>query len=573
MYQATFASSKWLTAVAVGLTVVLGAAAAHAQDPLKCRRAIAKNAAGFEGKKIKALQKCRDGVLKDGAGVCPDAKATGKISGALSKATDKITGACAGVSLTDMNFAGLASQCTAGYTPGLPCQAPADCVGTCQQGRYEGEPCTTASFCQGFCGQPVAPACSSDSQCNVPAGEQCSEGTCAAPRIPFQTCNSDAGCTTAPFTTCYEEGGTCDNAGACDPVDFCPSVQNDSKVEPFGLTAVDDCYFPLTDEASVAACVTCVGEQVVDQLISTYFDTANPPSTDKDALKCQRTLGKAAAGHYAKVRKALQKCQDGVLKNGSGSCPDAKATDKIGKSQAKLADKISKDCGDDPTRVAAFVLSQIVGRSGRPDSACATLGSDATSVAAALECLTSAAAECNDALGVGSSPLSCNPSCGNAKLDAGETCDDSNQLQESGIGPADFCPADCTIAACTPSGSQQGATVSFAAPADLTGLTVVLYYDESKVQIPGQNSDAAVQTAVGSLTFAMTPVDTDYALRNVLLDPSLIGVPSGEAFTVTFDTCQGAPAPVAADFHCFVADATDATFAPVAGATCSVTVP
>jgi hypothetical protein len=36
---------------------------------------------------------------------------------------------------------------------------------------------------------------------------------------------------------------------------------------------------------------------------------------------------------------------------------------------------------------------------------------------------------------------------------------------------------------------------------------------------------------------------------------------------------MGAPAPVAADLHCFVADAADATPAPVFGATCSVTVP
>jgi hypothetical protein len=494
MYQGAFANSKWLAVLAVGLTVAFGNAAAHAQDPLKCRRAIAKNAAGFEAKRIKALQKCRDGVLKDGGGACPDAKATDKIAKALAKAEEKITKDCAGLSLTDMNFAGLANQCSGGDFPGTPCDTSADCAG----------------------------------------------------------------------------GGT------CAPVDFCPSVQNDSKVEPFGLIAATDCYFALSDAASVADCVTCVGEQVVDQLISDYFDTANPPSADKAVLKCQRTLGKAAASHYAKVRKALQKCEDNVLKTGSGSCPDAKATDKINKSKAKLADKITKDCGDDPTRVQAFVLSQIVGRSGRPNGSCATLNSDAASIADAIECLTAGAAECNDALGIGSSPASCNSTCGNAKLDAGETCDDSNQLQESGAGPADFCPADCAIAACTPSGTQS-VTVNFTSPGspapDLTGLTVVLYYDDSKVRVPGENSDLAVQGAVNSLTFAMTPVDTNYALRNVLIDPSLVGVPSGQAFTVTFDTCTGAPAPTAGDFHCFVADATDASFATLAGVTCSATVP
>ena len=113
----------------------------------------------------------------------------------------------------------------------------------------------------------------------------------------------------------------------CDPVDYCPSVQNDAFGDPAGL----DCYAPLTDAASVAQCLACVGEGTVDQLIGVYYGTLNAPSTDKKTLKCQRTLGKTAAKHFATVRKSLQKFEDGVLKTGSGSCPDSKATDKINK--------------------------------------------------------------------------------------------------------------------------------------------------------------------------------------------------------------------------------------------------
>jgi hypothetical protein len=575
MYQSVFIVHKRLVVAAAALLVVFGANAAHA-DALKCRRTIAKNAAGFEAKKIKAMQKCRDGVLKGDPGPCPDAKATDKINKALTKLTDKVGGDCAGLTLTEMNFAGLASECTLGYTPGLPCQDPLDCKGTCHTGRYEGEPCDADGFCQGFCGQPSpGNSCTSDVDCNLTLPQQCVGGICVTARQPFQTCQADATCTTAPFNTCYEPNGPCDNVHQCDPVDKCPSVQNDRKEDPFGIDSslAGDCYQPLSDAASVAQCVACVGEQVVDQMISTYYDTANPASSDSAVLKCQRSLGKNAAKFYAKKRKALQKCEDGVLKNGSGTCPDAKATDKISKAAAKLHDKITGDCGDAGTAVQAFVLSQIAGRSGRPSVACSNLVSDAASVADAVQCLTEAAVDCNDALGVGSSPASCNATCGNGKLDAGETCDDGNQLQESGIGPADVCPADCNIAVCTPSGSTQGVTVNFASSVDLAALTVVLYYDESRVSIPGQNSDPPVQVAIGSTSFAFTPTDTDYALRNVLTDPSLIGVPAGEAFTVTFDTCMGAPAPVAADFHCFVADAADATPAPVPGVTCSVTVP
>lgn len=513
MYQDGFRSSKRLV-VALSAAALLLAGAASAQDPLKCRRAIAKNATGFEAAKVKALQKCNDSLLNGKVTSCPDAKASDKIAKAQTKLDDQIAKNCTGLTLTDMNFAGLAKQCTGGYRPNQPCDVAGDCPGICAGGSKDGDPCFTDGFCS---------------------------------------------------------GGTCSNELLCDPVDVCPSVQNDSRVEPFGLLPVSDCYFGLSDAASVAACVGCVGEQSVDQLMGVYYDSANPPSSDKAVLKCQRTVGKAATKHFFTVRKALQKCQDGVLKGGAGPCPDAKATDKINKSKTKLSDGITKACTDAQIN-SGFVLSQLLGASGRPSGACTSLNGTAVGVATAVECLTNATAAANDALGVGTSPASNNPTCGNAKLDAGENCDDGNQLQESGVGPADFCPTDCSIAACTPSGGNS-ATVSFASPVDLTSLTIVLYYPEDKVQVPGVNSDPPVQAAVLSSSFATTPVDTGYALRVVSIDPSLVGVPAGQAFTVSFDTCQGAPALNAGDLACFVADASDAAAAPVFGTTCSVTVP
>jgi hypothetical protein len=512
MYQNSFLSSTRLFAT-LGAVLLL-AGTASAQDPLKCRRAIAKNAVKFEATKLKSLQKCEDSLLNGKVPACPDSKATDKIAAAQAKLAEQVDKNCAGLSLADMNFAGLAKQCTGGYRNNQPCDVAADCPGICVTGPKDGDPCFADAFC--------AP------------------GTCSSPSL-------------------------------CDAVDVCPSVQNDSRVEPFGLLPVSDCYFALSDAASVAACVTCVGDETVDQLIGDYYGTANPASEDKAVLKCQRTVGKAAAKHFAAVRKSLQKCQDGILKGGSGPCPDAKAAEKIGKSQVKLSDAITKACSDAQLN-SGFVLSQIIGASGRPNAGCTTLAADAAGIAAAIECLTTATATANDALGVGSSPAANNPTCGNAKLDAGENCDDGNQLQESGVGPADFCPTDCNIAACTPNGAV-GATVNFTAPADLTSLTVVLYYPDAKVQVPGVNSDPPVQNAVLSSSFATTPVDTGYALRVVSIDPSLVGVPSGAAFGVTFDTCQGAPALSAGDLACFVADASDANAAPVFGATCSVTVP
>jgi hypothetical protein len=99
----------------------------------------------------------------------------------------------------------------------------------------------------------------------------------------------------------------------------------------------------------------------------------------------------------------------------------------------------------------------------------------------------------------------------------------------------------------------------------------VVTYNDAKVRIPGTGGDPAVQAALNSLSFGMTPNDTDYALRNVLSDPFLFGVPPGAAFDVTFDTCQGGGALAAGDVQCIVVDAVDTSFATVDGVTCSVT--
>ena len=214
-------------------------------------------------------------------------------------------------------------------------------------------------------------------------------------------------------------------------------------------------------------------------------------------------------------------------------------------------------------------LPEVWAAAGRPEPTCAqNIPDSPAGAAAALECLSRAAAECTNSLGVGAS--TCNPQCGNGKIDAGETCDDGNLLNDSGFGPADICPSDCAIAACTPTGTQN-VTVSFNAPSDLVGLTVVLVYDDNKVSIPGHAGDGNVQGRLSSASFSMTPNDLDYALRNVLLDSTFAGIPAGAAFTVEFDTCGGAV--TAADFGCLVADTSDVNFAPVAGTSCSVSVP
>lgn len=154
--------------------------------------------------------------------------------------------------------------------------------------------------------------------------------------------------------------------------------------------------------------------------------------------------------------------------------------------------------------------------------------------------------------------------CGNNVIDfaQGETCDDGNRDE----GPGDSCPANCKINPCQPSGETLTADVVFATdPADLllTALTVFVRYPDGVVDVPGANNDPAVQAAVTSDFFSITPNDTNYALTAVLIDPFLFGVQAGTAITIQFDRCGAAGVPPASAFACQVTSATDTTPATV----------
>jgi hypothetical protein len=151
-------------------------------------------------------------------------------------------------------------------------------------------------------------------------------------------------------------------------------------------------------------------------------------------------------------------------------------------------------------------------------------------------------------------------SCGNGTVDfgQGETCDDGNRAE----GPDDSCPANCRISPCERSGSMLTADIVFATnPGDLflTGLTVFVRYPDGTVDVPGSNNDPAVQAAITSDFFSITPNDSNFALTAVLIDPFLLGVQAGTAITIQFDVCSGASAPSAGAFTCQVISATDTT--------------
>ena len=301
--------------------------------------------------------------------------------------------------------------------------------------------------------------------------------------------------------------------------------------------------------ADAALCVACNAGEIADDVTLQSYGTLQSPSTDKVILGCQRTYAKELTGAFGKLSKIIAKCEDGVIKNGSGTCLDSKSQTKVAGVVAKLAEKVAKKCPNAPTQTASIKLGAAFGAMGGLGNEGARLTDIAdTQVKVAINA----------------------PVCGNASIDAGETCDDGNRSGDIGVGAGDSCPADCTIAACSVSGTST-ATVNVTSPNSeaIASATILLYYDDAVVQIPGSNNDAQVQAAVaGAGFFSITANDLNYALRAVAIDATLTGESSGPVMTIDYNECGGAAS--ASDFDCFVIDASDNAFAPVSGVTCSV---
>jgi hypothetical protein len=489
MYQNVLSSHKRLL-VASAAVILLGAAPASAQDPLACRDAIANAARKYTNTAMKALQKCEEGVLKGKImGPCPDSGASTAISGAAGKMADKINGACSGVSLTDMGFAGKVNRCTGGMGAGNRCVDHFDC-----------------EF------PPVGPD---------------------------------------------------PNDGTCDPVDECPAFLNG--------TLFDGCSAPLTTSQTVADCIECAALAKAQSVIDTFYGSLDAASTDKDDLACQKEIGKRAAKYFDAVEKALTKCERGVIKGKiMGPCPDAGATDKINGKLAKLDAKILDACADAGRVSRAIKPGALYSTAGRYGSCGLAAAGTGQGVADLLQCIADNSAKCDVALATGSNACS-TQLCGNGQIDPGETCDFGDTLTDSGVGPADVCPSDCTTnTACVTNGTVN-VTVSFASDVNLSGMVLVIPYNDDKVSLPGPGA-SDVSARLSSVNFTAQGTDLEYGLRASLTDPSFAGVAPGTAITIQFDTCTGAPALTNADLGCMVVDETDATFTTTNGASCTATV-
>jgi hypothetical protein len=151
--------------------------------------------------------------------------------------------------------------------------------------------------------------------------------------------------------------------------------------------------------------------------------TATPVTSG--ALKCKRGIAKNASKFYAAKTKILQKCEENVLKTGSGTCPDATATAKIASAVAKLSSGIDKACGGDD-KVCGGVLTNEEPPAGlgwpaacpnfesNVDPDCSAAISDCGDIAACIGCVGEAAVDQAMALYYGSLTLSAPGSALNA---------------------------------------------------------------------------------------------------------------------------------------------------------------
>jgi hypothetical protein len=149
--------------------------------------------------------------------------------------------------------------------------------------------------------------------------------------------------------------------------------------------------------------------------------------------------------------------------------------------------------------------------------------------------------------------------CGNGLLDEDETCVS--------------CAADCTVRACTPSGSTQTFQVLFAADTAVPAISLDLSYRSDLVQLPGTGTATSVR---GRITFASTggqslANDRDYNVR--ILRARSAPLPEGLLATVEFDRCAGAAAATPDDFACVIESCSDEFSLPAPGCVCSVIEP
>jgi hypothetical protein len=183
------------------------------------------------------------------------------------------------------------------------------------------------------------------------------------------------------------------------------------------------CQNPLVDCGDIIDCVQCGGDRAVDQTIAVAYGDLNLANSGPAIERCQRAIGKKASLFFNGVSKALQKCEEGVIKGQlSGECPAASAsvTDKIARLTSNLREGICAGCGgvdqicgglQDITAMQIGFPSECPAVTVPGGTACGAPITDLFSIADCVVCLATFDSHCLDALtvpGIRSYPSECN---------------------------------------------------------------------------------------------------------------------------------------------------------------------
>jgi hypothetical protein len=202
------------------------------------------------------------------------------------------------------------------------------------------------------------------------------------------------------------------------------------------------CTNAISNCDDISDCLLCIGEAAVDQAISLYYDDLETGEfgTNSDLNKCQVAIGKNTAKFLQSKNKALQKCEDGILKGTVvGPCPDSlKAEPAITKAESKKIAKICKACGGpDKTcdGVDDFTPAQIGFPANCPSvtipggAACGGAVTTLQDLVDCVDCVSEFKADCLDPLPVPSVvayPAECNaggaPACASTPNDTPTPC-------------------------------------------------------------------------------------------------------------------------------------------------------
>lgn len=174
------------------------------------------------------------------------------------------------------------------------------------------------------------------------------------------------------------------------------------------------CTGTIATGADIATCLRCIGQAAVAQAIALSYGSLSllpgkPITKAEKALnKCQATIGKAAATFLLAKSKALRTCWATVNKNGTGSCPDAKAQAVIDGADAKKAFAIrTACCGKDracgtgdandfvPTEIGFVATCPTLGPTG-PSPACGGAVTTLEDLIQCVDCVTAFQVDCAD---------------------------------------------------------------------------------------------------------------------------------------------------------------------------------